>query len=259
MALIQWRNRDVEGKPFGPTYYIQFDATVLEEYSRSANLTTFPVESGAVLSDHYQPQPRALTIEGSVSNHPVQTFELLEGKQNAAALPVGFVRPQALDLPVDTAPVAGLVGQRLVQGNVSRVPKKRTASVLVFDGKVTRTVDVFNVLDALMERSKIVDVVVYGNQQFNDMMIVNVRAPRDSLSGSSINFTIDLLQVKFANTDNTASNQNAGLDKYKGKKRGGNRNPKPLNTGSRAAARAQGEPWYLRQRVIDSAGAASNA
>ena len=153
MSLLTWRDasQDSEraaasgGQPVGPTWYLEFDATILEEFTRSADITTYPVETGAVLADHYQPQPRAITITGVVSNTPTAPIVTLEGnKQDAASMPPGATSPMRLDIPV-VQPVKGPAGiarplvlglpsRRLIRGNVERaqmaVPK--FAQVLQF-------------------------------------------------------------------------------------------------------------------------------
>ena len=175
MALLTWQKRDPKGAKTGPVKYLDFDATLLEEFSRAADVTSYPVENGSVLSDHYQPQPRAITLEVQVSDTPAREPYTRDGMTDAVTTPSGRVRKKGLNLPPHKEPVTGILGARMVTANASRFPKKRTVSVLVFDGFVTRTVDVFKALDALMTEGQLIDVQLFGDQEFANMVITNVR------------------------------------------------------------------------------------
>lgn len=237
MALLTWRKRDPKGQPTGPVLYLDFDATLLEEFTRAAEVTRFPIENGSVLTDHYQPQPRAITLEVQVSDTPVAPRPLIEGKESAIGVPLGTVRPKHLDLPVNKAIVTTVLGARVVESNVARFPKQRTASVLQFDGAVYRTVDAFLMLDELIETRQLVDVLLFREVEYKNMVITNVRTPRDVSSGSTLTFTIDLLQVTFADTE-TGETPEPVAPEHKSKRNAGSVNGKPSNEAD-AASRAR--------------------
>lgn len=238
MALLTWRERNSKGAELGPTWYLEFDATLLEEFTRSAEITRFPVETGAVLTDHYQPQPRAISLEVQVSDTPSREILPRPGLSNSTPMPTGAKFAKALDLPVNPAPVAGLAGQRVIQGNVSRFPKQRTAVLLQFNGTITRTVDAFQVLDGLMESRQLVDVLLFRDVEYKNMMIVNVRTPRGADAGSTLTFTIDLVQVQFAGVEKTTSKE-PKASKHSPKRDGGRRN----GSNAKATATAQAQRW----------------
>jgi len=50
---------------------IEFDAGVLEVHTKSAEVTSHPVEDGSTVSDHVSLQPDRLTINGVFSNDPL--------------------------------------------------------------------------------------------------------------------------------------------------------------------------------------------
>jgi len=50
----------------------RFDASLNEGISRSAEVTKHPVEQGADITDHVRVLPRTITIQGWVSNNPIQ-------------------------------------------------------------------------------------------------------------------------------------------------------------------------------------------
>lgn len=243
MALLTWRVRDDSGNPTGPTLYLDFDATLLEEFTRAAEVTRFPVEDGSVLSDHYRAQPRAITLEVQISDTPAGPVFSRDGQTAAAPAPSSSVRPKALDLRVNKAPVTGITGARFFSANSERFPKKRTASVLQFDGVVTRTVDAFLVLDGLMTSAQLVDVLLFRDVEYKDMVITNIRAPRDAQSGSALLFTIDLQQIQFANTDTTSAPKPTAV-RYSAKMDAGNRNGTDTNNDAIAYARQVSARYY---------------
>jgi hypothetical protein len=242
----------------GPTWYLEFDATILEEFTRSADITTYPVETGAVLADHYQPQPRAITITGVVSNTPTAPIVALEGnKQDAAPMPPGATSPMRLDIPV-VQPVKGPAGiarplvlglpsRRLIRGNVERahmaVPE--FAQVLQFTGQVQRVVNMFQALDGLMENKTLVNVLMFDELEFTNMMITNHRTPRTAGAGGAYEFTINLIQITTADSD-AAPNEAAVIrkePKHKPKRDTGKRNGGP--PAGVDASRWSNADWYV--------------
>lgn len=55
-----------------PAGAIEFDASISEQHEGDAEITQFPVEVGADISDHIRPQPERITINGIISNSPLQ-------------------------------------------------------------------------------------------------------------------------------------------------------------------------------------------
>ena len=89
MSLITFRDKNTSGDPVGPTWYLNFDALTVEDLTRTAEVTQYPIETGATLSDHYQPMPRQISMTGVITDTPSGPWTNLEGMQNAAAPPVG--------------------------------------------------------------------------------------------------------------------------------------------------------------------------
>lgn len=62
------------GESFGinaqPTPALTVDVSIREIHSLQANITRFPVEFGASITDHIINQPRTLTIDGLISDTP---------------------------------------------------------------------------------------------------------------------------------------------------------------------------------------------
>ncbi|MCG8433494.1 MAG: hypothetical protein MJA83_05640 [Gammaproteobacteria bacterium] len=59
------------GGDFLPAGAIEFDASVNEDHEAENDVTEFPVEEGADITDHIRPRPESITINGIVSNTPL--------------------------------------------------------------------------------------------------------------------------------------------------------------------------------------------
>lgn len=261
MSLLAWRYRDSSGTPAGQTYYVEFDAVTVEEYVRAADVTQYPVETGGVLSDHYQALPHQITLYGVVSDTPVREMRNREGLTNLAPLPTVAGYPKTTQSAATARregglsiirPVVSLPSARLVRGNIERARLEipGLAKVRHFTEPVTRVADVFRVLDGLMETATPVSVVMFNDFEFTDMMITNMRAPRAAGSGGSIEFALDLLHIRSAGQTSTGVAPQRGDVRFSQKKDEGKKNPAPVEAGSLTASRALNTPWY--EKVPDS-------
>lgn len=59
------------GGDFLPAGAIEFDAAIEEDHEAEVDVTKFPVEEGADVTDHLRPRPERITIQGIVSNTPL--------------------------------------------------------------------------------------------------------------------------------------------------------------------------------------------
>jgi hypothetical protein len=189
----------------------------VEEYTRSAEVTTYPIETGAILSDHYQPQPRKISLVGAVSDTPSGPWTNIEGLKNAAPPPQMSTRrlvlenrsdplrqlgPRGILRPIATGP---LPSQRLIRANIDRArlyapDAAQTLQVTPGSNGETgpeqaRIAAFAAVLDALMDQRLPVSVVLTTGAEYTDMMIVDLRAPRLAGSGGLVRFAIDLQQI----------------------------------------------------------------
>ena len=69
MALLSWVD------PFSKrTHAVEFDATVAEEMTFSSDVTRSPREKGVSTTDHVEPLPDSLRLEGVVTNTPIELY-----------------------------------------------------------------------------------------------------------------------------------------------------------------------------------------
>ncbi len=252
MSLITFRDKNTKGDPVGPTWYLEFDAITVEEFNRSADITQYPVETGAVLSDHYQPQPKRITMQGVVSDTPSGPWTNIEGKQNAAAPPVMVERPLPLRdrpdqarrgrvgalRPIVTGP---LPSRRLIRGNIERArgffipPFAQTLQVAGTGNAntrsgVTRIKSFRDILDGLMTSRTTLGVIMQDGTEYENMMITDQRAARVAGRGGAVTFVIEMQEVVRADPATTSkgaeTRQEARHDQKKEKGRKSTGKPK---------------------------------
>ena len=267
MSLITFRDKNTSGDPVGPTWYLNFDALTVEELTRTAEVTQYPVETGATLSDHYQPMPREITLRGVVTETPSGTWTNLEGMQNAAAPPTMVARPLQTSPKPDVTRVgpAGILrpvstsilpGRRVVQSNIERAtmyiprfaattlqvagtgidPATGTGDINTRSG-VARLPRFVEMIEGLMDGRFTVNVILQTGAEYANMMITDFRAPRVAGSSGSMAITIDLQEVVQA----YAATKSAPLrssNKHKPRKAKGHTGPSPTVKSGVEASRA---------------------
>lgn len=227
MSLLTFRDKNFKNQSKSPVWYLEFDALTVEEFSRSAEITQYPVETGATFSDHYQPQPRNISLVGVVSDTPAKPGINIDKKQNAAAPPNMVVRPldvrkyykphedqitpQGILRPISTTV---LPSRRLVRANLDKARRFIPPFVLTLqktDGgldslgrqtpartTVTRVTSFLQVIDGLMESRTPVTVLLMGGTEYENFFITEHRAPRVSGSSGQIRFELELQEVVLA-------------------------------------------------------------
>jgi hypothetical protein len=265
MSLITFRDKNTSGDPVGPTWYLNFDALTIEELTRTAEITEYPVETGATLSDHYQPMPRRISMTGVITETPVGGWTNIEGMQNAAAPQAMVERPLQLAIKPDQARIgpAGVLrpistsilpGRRVVQSNVERarlyIPKF-AHTFQVADGSLdsdgnktplrstaTRIASFITVIDGLMETRTVVNVIMETGSEYGNVMITDFRAPRIAGSSGSVVLSIDMQEVILASpATETKQAQTRSEPKHKPKKARGRKGKKQVLGGGVDASR----------------------
>jgi hypothetical protein len=195
---------------------MRFDALTVEEVARDAEVSTYPVETGAILADHYQPQPRRISLTGVVSDTPsgpnLPSLRPL-GVQEKAPQPLmrkGQVKSTTAESYAEQArrgpagilrPISTTVlpSRRLVRANIERatllIPKQITVWRAALGEPVNRIGEFVLAIDALMEKRIAVTVILSGGLEFKDMMITDHSSPRVSGNGGSIRVRMDLQQI----------------------------------------------------------------
>lgn len=78
MSLLTFLFRSLGGALGVPTQIglLSVDVTIQESHEFGAQVTDWPIEGGSVITDHVRLEPRSLTIEGFVSDTPLDSIGL---------------------------------------------------------------------------------------------------------------------------------------------------------------------------------------
>lgn len=134
---------------------VQFDASISEQHTGTAQVSQHQVETGPNITDHIRPMPMTLSLQAFVTNTPINS---------------GILSP--------TASPAGQI----------------TNGVLQFSSSFNRVNDVYNaLLDAQAGGALI--AVTTSLSLYIDFAITSIGAPRDAEHGNAVQFSIELMQI----------------------------------------------------------------
>lgn len=158
---------------------LQFDACINEQHGREAQVTTNPVEDGAVISDHIIVQPLGLSLTGVVSDTPLYDAQrfLTQSIGNAASTllsPLGIVAAATayqLSHPQDSVTSPSHEAYRTLMRLAAGDP---LASPPVLPQP-------FNVLTSYF--------------RYTDMVITSLQMPRDAGTNGQCVFTLAMTQI----------------------------------------------------------------
>lgn len=182
---------------------IDFDATLRELHSATAQPTEHPVEVGVDLTDHVRPDRARISCDVFVTNTPIgQIAKDLGGVNSQLQLTktervmtksaqvsggAFSVRPPGaptLFFPVQVTPAERSDRTSVVAGNVLQFPVQ-------FD----RVRDVYEKLETLRRAGTPV-AVLSSLRDYDSMVISSLSAPRDH--NDSVTFQLELTEVRFA-------------------------------------------------------------
>lgn len=165
---------------------IQMDASLKEDHTRESPPTEFPVENGDTISDHIIVKPFVLTINGIITDSPLNPSLLSTFANSAVA---SLIPP---------------VGLAVLSAGVALLSATASSD--------SPSIAAYQQLLMLQESAKPFDVLT-SLYRYPSMWIKSISAPRDSSTGDSLIFTVQLVQLLLV-TPQSVSVQifaNAGL------------------------------------------------
>lgn len=158
----------------GAVYHeLQFDAVTRLVHEGTSVLTEHAVESGAPISDHKRANPRRLTIEGVVTNTPLDVPP-----------PSGYGNSSSVQTTTDTE-----------NGQIS---------AMAFVSEFDRISEVSDTLERLRLEATPVAVTT-RSRVYEELQIVSVSEPQEAEDGSSARYTIELQEIRVARTRSAAA------------------------------------------------------
>lgn len=140
---------------------IDVDAATVQTHEASAEITDHPVERGANIADHSRSKPDKLTIEGIISNTPIN---LIQQRRIIRAEGTGGTIQATTGTPL-----------RGSEGRANAAESK---------------------LRELKEKGALIAVVT-RLRSYQDMLIETLTVPMDAHTGDAIRFTLVLKRVRF--------------------------------------------------------------
>lgn len=148
-------------------HLLQFDCVTSEKHEGTNTITEHTVESGSPLTDHSRANPRRLSIEAIVT----QT-------------------------PLDAPPLSGTGDSNNVTASIQQETTAK-ANVITFSQPFDRIHDVIAALDSL--RIDAVPVTISTKHRtYDEVLIQGVTEPREVDDGDSLRFSIEIQEIRIA-------------------------------------------------------------
>lgn len=179
-----------------------FDAVVDVNYHRVAQVSSFPVEDGAVYSDHIQTNPLELNIEAYVSDQPAWIPDTQVAEGVVGAYQESTTYKQWLEGYERRELTFSLPSGRLVRNTIdlARPTNVTVPKVIIFQGgSPKRVANVFEQLDTLIDQGVLLQVKTRFSD-FDNMVLRTVDAISDNRTGDGARFRLDLVQIKIVQT-----------------------------------------------------------
>ena len=140
---------------------ITVDASVSEDHTASSTVTSNPVEEGANVADHVKLEPLRLSIQGVISDTPLD-FEILNS---------------------------------LAKGDFKGIAKNFTSGISAVLGGTSRSTEQYLALLEL-RKSREPFQVITGLKVYQNMILTNLTVNRTASTGKAIHFTAEMEEIR---------------------------------------------------------------
>lgn len=154
------------------------DVTLSETHKFSSEVTDYPVENGGSFSDNIRPKPMQLTIEGVITNTPLQSNAATQ-----AQIPGGVLSQPA----PEAAELVGIIGSFITE-NVGPIIKH-----LRSDQAYQYLRNIWLARNGVTVRTSL--------GVFENMALVDLDIPRTPETGDAIRFTASFQQIEVVNNE----------------------------------------------------------
>lgn len=199
--------RDVEDYPDGYVSVTQLgtvavDASLQETHTSTGEATDHMVEEGGDITDNYRVLPRRFSIEGVVSNHPINLpASQVDGVEEVPKEFTWEATPKIFGMQLGGAGLLGTAVDTIASATGVNV---QTGTAKGYSPDFDRVQDCYDELDVMMERREPFDVIttlrVYGSMVFESLTVT-----RDKHTGHALRFSGALKQIRTVTTEFTAA------------------------------------------------------
>jgi hypothetical protein len=151
---------------------LEVEVCTNENHSREATVTTNPLESDGVVSDHIIKNPWDLSITGVISDTPLYDYQRFLAQSYGNALS-------------SVLPPLGITGAAVAYKSAAAQRKQDRPALAAY-----------KVLSALLEAAEPFTLVTSYNR-YPNMVLKSLSLPRDAQTSSACTFTLGITQVHF--------------------------------------------------------------
>lgn len=178
----------------GVTFTMDFDAVESEAPTHAVQITQYPIELGAKLTDFVRPEVVTLRLTTFISNAPSRTgLSHMDGMQASDRLSIR-VRQPIINTPVSAQLPTSVAGVALTK-EVTVLAVVRTW--LPNGQKVQRVERIYDELKRAMYEAREFTVVSELLGDFDRMLIKSLSTTRASDSGNAMRLDIELQQIAY--------------------------------------------------------------
>ena len=153
------------------------DARISENHNRTAQVTDYEIEDGTVISDHIKLDPLSLSITGFISDTPVEFF----GSRD-----LGLKTKEAVD---------ALFPSQTLKNQAN--PEQEG---VIPEADTKNPIDSWLYLDEVWKKRTPITVIT-SLQVYKNMIITSLSAPRNAEIGKSLEFNVDLREVRVVRSE----------------------------------------------------------
>lgn len=154
------------GRKAGKIGELQLDVTISEQHEYENEVSQFPIEQGADISDHIKLKPEAIVLDGFVTNSPITV--LFEDVSEV----------------VERKPGESEVKSTSREGTVNRVELAQEV-LLRISGRQIQGADLV---------PQVVDIIT-GLRVYTGMAMMSLTIPRNARTGQALNFTARFMKI----------------------------------------------------------------
>jgi hypothetical protein len=191
---------------------VAVDAVLREVHHLAGEATTHPVESGSDISDHYRPAPRAVELEGVITDTPIG----IPGSHASGAKLV----QHTFEIPKE------LFGMRLGPIPISIAGPSQQGSVTTFSATMERVRATWEDFEAMFAERKVITVVT-SLRTYDDMVLTELEVDRKP---GSYRFHAFAQQITTVQSGRSRAAPVPAVKRAVPKVDKGNQQPKPVPT-----------------------------
>lgn len=185
------------------------DCTLTEEHNYESEATTYPVESGAEITDHIRPRPTIVNIEGIVTDTPLETVAALRPNKAARTIEIENPDGETEIVPVRELKYSHLAIDHMLEIHESREPVKLETAIKTYKRMVMTSFSPKKQGDSVHITATFQEVIFVTNRRTVIKVAVPQHAKKKVIVGATVTLrTKDKQRVEGEVTNLQSKGQN---------------------------------------------------